>query len=198
MSETPQNPSDQDQASEPKQPEHRKEHAESAKPAPKAEEEAPTPPEPGKFGQMLREAGLPFTPLGEASNGMEMIEVLSEHLLDVGRFLRDDPRCRFDLLLSVSGIDMKDYRMSVVHLYSLYTHETLVVKTKADGEEKVQTLTPVWPAADWHERESFDLMGIVYEGHPDLRRILMPIDWIGHPLRKDYVENDPRLVWNRR
>ena len=57
---------------------------------------------------------------------------------------------------------------------------------------------PIWHAADWHERESYDLLGIHYDGHTNLTRILMPNDWLGHPLRKDYKVNDPRLVWNER
>jgi NADH-quinone oxidoreductase subunit C len=65
-------------------------------------------------------------------------------------------------------------------------------------DEHVSSLTPVYPAADWHEREAFDLFGIVFDGHPNLKRILMPSDWIGYPMRKDYKVTDPRLVWNER
>jgi NADH-quinone oxidoreductase subunit C len=146
----------------------------------------------------LEKEGLTVTHLGPEATGKEMIGVAPDQLLQVGSFLRDNADCQFDYLLSVSGVDNKTHRTSVVHLYSLTTHEFVILKTDADDTERVPSLYPIWPAADWHERESYDLLGIVYTGHPDLRRILMPSDWIGHPLRKDYKENDPRLVWNRR
>ncbi len=154
--------------------------------------------EPGPVGQLLVKAGLTFEALDPDAKGVEMLGVASENLLDVARFLSEDENCQFDLLLSVSAVDRKDYRESVVHLFSTTKSQYLVLKTKASADDHVQSLMPVWLAADWHEREAYDLMGIIYDGHPDLRRILMPSDWIGHPLRKDYVENDPRLVWNRR
>jgi NADH-quinone oxidoreductase subunit C len=74
----------------------------------------------------------------------------------------------------------------------------VILKVTANGADESPSLYPVWPAVDWHEREAYDLLGIHYIGHPDLRRILMPTYWLGHPLRKDYKEEDPRLVWNRR
>jgi NADH-quinone oxidoreductase subunit C len=100
--------------------------------------------------------------------------------------------------VSVTGVDLKTHRESVYHLYSTETYTYLVVKIAADANEHSPSLYPVWPAVDWHERESYDLLGIHYDGHPNLVRILMPDDWLGHPLRKDYTEDDPRLVWNRR
>ncbi|MBK8189330.1 MAG: NADH-quinone oxidoreductase subunit C [Vampirovibrionales bacterium] len=148
------------------------------------------------YAARLADAGFPVESSALDACGVEMLDVRADALLAVATFLRDV--CQFDLLLSVSGVDRSDYRESLAHLYSLDTHDTLCLRTRADDADRVDSLTPVWPAADWHERESYDLMGIVYEGHPDLRRILMPADWIGHPLRKDYVENDPRLVWNHR
>lgn len=168
----------------------------AAAPAAKKEEAPPEPPKPGEFGQKLLDAGYSITPLGEDAGGLEVIEVLGKDLVGVAEHLRD--AASFDLLISVSGVDRKTNRESVVHLYSTITFKTLVIKTPADANETVPSLYPVWPAADWHEREAYDLFGINYEGHPNLKRILMPIDWIGHPLRKDYTENDPRLVWNRR
>ncbi|HWV45928.1 MAG TPA: NADH-quinone oxidoreductase subunit C, partial [Nitrospira sp.] len=81
--------------------------------------------------------------------------------------------------------------------YSTKSHKYLALKVTAVNEHS-PSLMPVWPAADWHERETYDLLGIHYDGHPNLTRILMPTDWLGHPLRKDYKVNDPRLVWNER
>jgi NADH-quinone oxidoreductase subunit C len=95
-------------------------------------------------------------------------------------------------------VDHKTHRESVIHLYSTEINHYLILKTPAGEEDWVPSVCSVWPAANWHERESYDLMGIDYVGHPDLTRILMPVDWLGHPLRKDYEENDPRLVWNKR
>lgn len=153
-------------------------------------------PELGHFGHLLAKKDFHPIALGTDAQGHEMIEISADELLAVSECLRDDGP--FELLLSVSGMDMKEYRESVIHLYSLESHQTIAMKTRCDEQDHVPSVMPIWPAADWHEREAYDLMGIHYDGHPDLRRILMPVDWVGHPLRKDYVENDPRLVWNRR
>lgn len=171
--------------------------AEKSAPAVPAAKPAPPPPEPGIYGKLLESRGIPVEHLGKDGYDVEMIRVSADHLLEVARTLKDDPDCRFDLLVSVTGIDLKTERESVAHLFSTETYQKLVLKTKAVAEH-VPSLTPVWPAADWHERESYDLMGIIYDGHPNLRRILMPVDWLGHPLRKDYKQDDPRLVWNER
>jgi NADH-quinone oxidoreductase subunit C len=161
-----------------------------------AAEQTESGPELGHFGQLLAKKDFHPIALEPDACGFEMIEISRDELVAVSEYLRDEQK--FDMLLSVSAVDMKEYRLSVIHLYSLDTHKTLVLKTRCCEEDHCPSVMSVWPAVDWHEREAYDLMGIHYDGHPDLRRILMPVDWIGHPLRKDYVENDPRLVWNRR
>ncbi len=79
----------------------------------------------------------------------------------------------------------------VAHLFSYAQRATLALRTRLPrAEPRVPSLVSVWPAAGWHEREQYDLLGVIFEEHPDLRRILMPDDWEGHPLRKDYVKPD--------
>lgn len=134
--------------------------------------------------------------------------VAADRLVEVCRFLRDDPRCRFDLLNDVCGVDYLepdpkklakagfDPHVEVVYQLSSFAHPgrrltlKLVLPRWQGGVEgelpEVPTVTGVWPAADWHERECFDLMGVWFAGHPDPRRILLNDDWVGHPLRKDY------------
>jgi len=115
------------------------------------------------------------------------IRISAESLLDVCRFLRDDPRTAFDLLHCVSGVEWPDYLESVYHLFSMKHRHWAILKVRTSKEKpSVPSVAAIWPAANWHERESYDLLGIVYEGHPDLRRILLPDEWEGHPLRKDY------------
>jgi NADH-quinone oxidoreductase subunit C len=120
-------------------------------------------------------------------------------LLEACRFLRDDPELQFDFLSSVTGVDRlglpeSSPRFEVVyHLYSLHTKRRIRLKVRVLDGEAVPSLTGVWPTAGWHEREVFDMFGVPFTGHGDLRRILMPDDWEGHPLRKDYpVEATPR------
>ncbi len=103
-------------------------------------------------------------------------------------FLRDEERLQFDALMCLSGVDKdKTTLTSVYHLYSYALRHKLKLKVDVPKENPVvQSVWQVWSTAEWHEREAYDLLGIKYEGHPDLRRILLPEDWKGHPLLKDY------------
>jgi NADH-quinone oxidoreductase subunit C len=107
--------------------------------------------------------------------------------------LKTDPALHFDYLECVTGIDYPDDKKIhvVYHLYSYVKKHRVVMKALLDRDDPaVPTLSHVWPAANWQERECFDLLGVLFDGHPDLRRILLPDDWEGHPLRKDYAEAD--------
>lgn len=117
--------------------------------------------------------------------------VPANRLLEVAKFARDDARLKFDLLSIVSGVDLEKSIESVYHLDSTVMRHWLVLKVQCDrANPRVPSVTGVWPAANWHEREAYDMVGIVYEGHPNLMRILLPEDWEGFPLRKDYVQPD--------
>ena len=122
-----------------------------------------------------------------------------QDLVRVCRYLRDHPDLTFDFLSSVTGVDRlklpeNSPRFEVVyHVYSLQHGRRLRLKVRAADDEAVPSVTGIWESANWHEREVFDLFGVPFEGHPNLCRILMPDDWEGHPLRKDYpVEASPK------
>jgi NADH-quinone oxidoreductase subunit C len=112
------------------------------------------------------------------------------HFLHACEFLRDESGLRFNFLADVTALDLhpQEPRFEVVyHLLSLETAQRLRLKVRVAGENpRIASAVPVWPAANAFEREVFDLFGIVFDGHPYLRRILMPEEWDGHPLRKDY------------
>jgi len=111
-------------------------------------------------------------------------------LKQVGRFLKETPDLAFDYLTCISGVDLKDRspRFDLVyHLVSIKHKHTLVLKVAVGEDEKAPSVTCLWKGADWNEREVFDLLGVSFRDHPDLRRILMPDEWKGYPLRKDYV-----------
>ncbi len=124
------------------------------------------------------------------------LAVPSDKLVEVCEFLHTDERFYFDHLASISGVDRgpEAGTMEVVyHLYSYPYEHSLVLKVLIAARDNIQavpSLTSIWRGANWHERECFDLFGIPFSGHPDLRRILLPADWVGHPLRKDYQEPD--------
>lgn len=108
----------------------------------------------------------------------------------VARFLKDEPSLAFDWLANLGGVDYAaDDKMAVVYdLWSVRHRHTFAVKVFcARREPAVPSVASLWRAADWHERETYDLLGIDFPGHPDLRRILLADDWEGHPLRKDYI-----------
>jgi NADH-quinone oxidoreductase subunit C len=112
-------------------------------------------------------------------------------IAEVCRYLHDDPDLAFDALSNQSGVDYKakDVIEVVYHLFSYRHRHAIVLKVDVPRDNPVMpTVEGVWKAANWLEREIFDLLGVTFTGHPDLRRLLMPEDWIGHPLRKDFVE----------
>ena len=154
-----------------------------------------------KIGLYLKEKGIVVKPAPESSDVVETFIVEKKDLIKVCQLLKEDKDFKFDILISVSAVDKIDEGTmeSVYHLFSSEYHHKVVIKVIVNRDKpSVPSVVPVWITADWHEREAYDLMGINYDGHPDLKRILMPADWIGHPLRRDYVMNDDRLIWNER
>ncbi len=116
------------------------------------------------------------------------VVVAPARVRDIAMFLRDDERLKFDSLMCLSGMDYTGGKLGVVyHLDSLaLTHKITVKANVPVDNPHVASVAAVWRCADWHEREAFDMFGIIFDGHPDPRRILMPDDWDGYPLRKDY------------
>lgn len=118
------------------------------------------------------------------------IIVDASHIRDVCEFLQRDPDCYFDMLSCLTGLDNGPEAGTMEVIYNLYSipfhmHLMLRVIVPRDNPE-VPSVTSVYRTANWHEREAYDLFGIRFTGHPDLRRILLPADWEGYPLRKDY------------
>lgn len=130
--------------------------------------------------------------------GLQQTITLSKDILvDVCRYLRDDSKYYFDFLSNITAVDyFPENRFAVVYnLASLPFQRQLTLRVELTMENRdknnlpeVPSVSSVWRTADWHEREAFDLMGIFFSGHPDLRRILLPDDWQGFPLRKDYED----------
>lgn len=116
-----------------------------------------------------------------------ILKVAPEALTDLTPYLRDGEKLRFNSLMCLSGLDLGEELQVVYHLFSIEHRHKMTIKVHVPKEDpKVPTVSKVWPTANWHEREAYDLIGVVFEGHEDLRRILLPDDWAGHPLRKDY------------
>ena len=131
-----------------------------------------------------------------AALGEITIEVPSQAIVDVSRTLRDDDNFAFEQLIDLCGVDYLEYgqgawqgpRFAVVyHLLSIHHNTRLRVRAFVDDEEpRIASVNDIWSSANWFEREAFDLFGILFEGHPDLRRLLTDYGFIGHPFRKDF------------
>jgi NADH-quinone oxidoreductase subunit C len=121
------------------------------------------------------------------------VTVGKEEIINICRFLKEN--LQYNLLTDVTAVDYlgKVPRfMMVYHLYSIPNKERLRIKVPvAESDLTIDSLVPIWKSANWLEREVYDLFGIIFNNHPDLRRILMPNDWVGHPLRKDYPLQGP-------
>jgi NADH-quinone oxidoreductase subunit C len=123
--------------------------------------------------------------------GETTVNVPREHIVEACTFLKMAPGADFDLLTDLCGFDRgpeEEPRFEVnYHLFSTTRYHRLRLKVLLNEEDAhVQTVTGVWRTANWHERETYDLFGVIFDGHPDLRRILLPEDWQGHALRKDF------------
>jgi NADH-quinone oxidoreductase subunit C len=122
------------------------------------------------------------------------LAVPAAQLVELCRHIRFDPPLSFDFLSFVTSIDWKTHYEVVYYLTSTMHKHKLVLKVKVEdrANPEAPTISTVWPTADWQEREIFDLMGIKFQGHYNMRRILLPEDWEGFPLRKDYVAKPDR------
>ena len=143
----------------------------------------------------LIEANLPNTLVDEKLDSRpKSLRVESEELIKVCQFLHTHKQLYFDSLSCLTGLDngVDSGTLEVIyHLYSIPydLHLGLWVEINRD-DPQVDSVSIIWKGADWHEREAYDLLGIKFKNHPDLRRILLPEDWEGHPLRKDYQEQE--------
>jgi NADH-quinone oxidoreductase subunit C len=125
---------------------------------------------------------------------MPTITVKAEHWRAAAELLRDHEKLGCKYIRNVTGVDYETHLEVVYFVLNLETKREYAIKIRTDREQpSVPSATPVWPGANWPEREIYDLLGVDFPGHPDLRRILMPDDWVGHPLRKDYVPLDPEV-----
>ncbi|MBI3922040.1 MAG: NADH-quinone oxidoreductase subunit C [Armatimonadetes bacterium] len=171
------------------------EPAEGEKPRPAKKARAAKPeaePKPAD-PKLLALEGLLKSRLGDRAlgtvidRGMLTVYIGPEQTLETCRQLRDDPELRFNFLSCLTSLDRKEHFEVAYNLRSLDLKHEFCLRIKLPrNDPRVASVTSLWKGANWHEREAFDLMGIYFEGHPDLRRILLPDDWEGYPLRKDY------------
>ena len=137
--------------------------------------------------QIRRDLAEHILSSGLPGGGMIELCIKAEGLLPVGQYLRDDPRVTFDFLSCVSVVDLGQLMDAVYHLHSLRNCLSLRLKASMDaGSLEIDSVAGLWPTANWHEREAYDLFGVVFRGHPDLRRILLDDDFEGYPMRKSY------------
>lgn len=125
----------------------------------------------------------------EVAFGELTVHVERTAIVDAATFLRDDPKCRFISIVDVCGVDYpeRDERFDVVyHFLSPQLNQRIRLRIHADDTEPVPSITGIFPGANWFEREAYDLYGMLFSGHPDLRRILTDYGFDGHPLRKDF------------
>ncbi len=132
---------------------------------------------------------LPEASFNEEGEFLE-VNITSEELLPLMNELRTNPALDFDYLFCLTCVDWKDHLMMVYHLLSKEHKHTLVVKAKITDtiNPEIETVCKIWRTAEFHEREVFDLFGVKFINHPDLRRLFLEEDWVGYPLRKDYTD----------
>ncbi|MFD2615508.1 NADH-quinone oxidoreductase subunit C [Paenibacillus gansuensis] len=166
-------------------------------------ESAPKPPSPkqpmlDRIVQILQQEVGPGTVeeavINELDRHLPTLTISPFRWLETANLLKTFPGLELTYLRNVSGTDHETHLEVVYHLISLTDKQDYCFKVKADHElPQIPSVTGVWSTANWNEREIYDLLGIEFIGHPDLRRIMMSDDWVGHPLRKDYEPLDPEV-----
>lgn len=134
----------------------------------------------------------------QSIDGIEILEVDKTDLPLILSFLKNTPESDFDMLIAIAAGDFEENFGLDYLLYSSKAGSKIIVRTKiSKNNAQTQTVSNIFSSANWEEREIFDLFGITFISHKNLERLFMPKGWIGHPLRKDYKQDDERLVWNR-
>ncbi|MEI7025707.1 NADH-quinone oxidoreductase subunit C [Paenibacillus sp. y28] len=132
--------------------------------------------------------------INERNGHIPTVVIKPAYWLQSAQTLRNHPELMLDYLRNMTGADMETHLETVYHLIQFKAKQNYAVRVKTDREApQIPSVTPVWATADWNEREIYDLLGIDFPGHPNLTRIMMSDDWIGHPLRKDYEPYDPEV-----
>ncbi len=139
--------------------------------------------------EFIEGAKLPVTNVSVGDTGLV---VPAEKIVEICSFLKNTQSLNFDCLSNLTAVDRKDRFEVIYHLFSYSEKHSITLKVNLPREDTahISTLESLWGCANWLEREVYDLFGIRFDGHSDLRRIMLPDDWIGHPLRKDYKEQD--------
>ena len=172
------------------------------KPPVKKKEEGPKPTDASSHPLVQKLKGKFGEAIGEASEFVGQLSVIvsSDQIVAVCDFLRTDSETPFDYLSDLTCVHYPDRKQTpfemVYNLYSIPANER--VRLKVDISEEVESVTSVWPAANWLEREVFDLFGVHFNKHPDLRRLLLPMDWEGYPLRKDFPLEFIENAWTEK
>ena len=172
------------------------------KPPVKKKEEGPKPTDASSHPLVQKLKGKFGEAIGEASEFVGQLSVIvsSHQIVSVCDFLRTDSETPFDYLSDLTCVHYPDRKQTpfemVYNLYSIPANER--VRLKVDISEEVESVTSVWPAANWLEREVFDLFGVHFNKHPDLRRLLLPMDWEGYPLRKDFPLEFIENAWTEK
>ncbi len=167
-----------------------------AKPA-KPAEETPSPNQPllDKYVKTIKdnlgEEVLEDSYINRLAKDVPTLVAKRESFYKLAEFLKHNEQFSFEYVSELHGTDFETHMEVYAHLYSYKNNQPVAVKVKLDRDHpEVASVTPIWPGANWPEREAFDLLGIRFTGHPNLTRILMPDDWVGYPMRKDYEPYD--------
>ncbi len=149
------------------------------------------------MSQLLKDKILDIVPEATFEEGGQWLNVLidSSHWLKLAQKLRTDDDFLFDYLFCVTCVDWKTHLSMVYHLESKLHKQIIVVKAKIEDrvDPKIESVSSIWKTAEFHEREAYDLFGVKFIHHPDLRRLFLTDDWVGWPLRKDY-EDDVNMI----